>query len=88
MSILYASTYLRETGSNIIYAEKYIIHEKFDGNNSNVNDIAVVKLKSPMSIKIFDWKVKLTLKGVIYSSGMPSITPGKIKIISIFFPRR
>lgn len=76
ISILYASTYLRETGPNIIYAEKYIIHEKFNASNSYIHDIAVVKLKSPINIKLFDWKVKLAVKGAVYPSGMPLVAPG------------
>ncbi|KAL7014510.1 hypothetical protein ACKWTF_015975 [Chironomus riparius] len=76
ISILHSSTNLRSTGPNIIQAEKYIIHEKFNASYSWIHDIAVVKLKSPIIIKLFDWKTKLAVKGAVYSTGTSSVTAG------------
>ncbi|XP_070508531.1 mite allergen Der p 3-like isoform X2 [Chironomus tepperi] len=76
LTILHSSTYLRSTGPNIIQAEKYIIHEGFNASNTFIHDIAVIKLKSPMQIKLFDFKVKLAVKGALYTTGKPAVFAG------------
>lgn len=76
ISILHSSTYLRTTGINIIQAEKYISHEGFNASNTFIHDIAVVKLKSPMQIDLFDYKVKFAIKGALYTTGMLAVFAG------------
>lgn len=76
-SVHVASAILYPSNPNVVFAETLHMHEGYNASNQYINDIALIKLKEPLHIKIFDWKVKLAMRGAYYKTGMPAVLAGK-----------
>lgn len=90
LSVLVESTFLDTNSPNSVHVDYWLVHEDYDAANYFIHDVAVVKLKEPLRMKLFDWKVKLAMKGSYYKTGTPAVLAGKLihynfylKIISI-----
>ncbi|KAL7024456.1 hypothetical protein ACKWTF_013047 [Chironomus riparius] len=62
-------------GINTVYFERTIIHEKFDPFTL-FHDIGLIKTKSPMTIVLFEYKVKLPIPSDYFSTGTPAVLAG------------
>lgn len=65
-----------ENGVKIAYVEELIPHEKYDGYDI-LNDIALVKLKTPIVSNHADYKIKLPIKAQPVTTGSPAVLLGK-----------
>lgn len=65
-----------DNGLKIAYVEQLIYHEYYD-DDEIVNDIGVVKLKTPLIIDHSNFKTRLPLKAQLVSSGAPAVLLGK-----------
>jgi len=77
-SVHVASTILYPSNPNVVFAETIYPHQGYNASNQYINDIALIKLKEPLKIKLFDWKVKLAVKGGYYKTGTPAVLAGKL----------
>ena len=62
-------------GTNTVYFERTIIHEKFDPFTL-FHDIGLIKTKSPMRIGLFEYKVKLPIPSDYFETGTPAVLAG------------
>ena len=76
-SVHVASTILYPSNPNVVFAERIYPHQGYNASNQYINDIALIKLKEPLKINLFDWKVKLAVKGGYYKTGTPAVLAGK-----------
>lgn len=76
--IEYATTVISDGthGTKIAYAEKLIMHEKYDGDELN-DDIGLIKVKTPFEIDFADFRVRLPLQGAYFSTGTPAVLAGE-----------
>ncbi|XP_070501554.1 chymotrypsin BII-like, partial [Chironomus tepperi] len=75
-TVQFASTYLDPKSSNIVDVEAFYRHEMYNPSDKFINDIALVKLSSPIVNKIFEWKVKLPINDASFSTGTPAVLTG------------
>lgn len=69
-------------GTNTVYFERTIIHEKFDPFTL-FHDIGLIKTKSPMRIGLFEYKVKLPIPSDYFPTGTPAVLAGRYSRIYI-----
>lgn len=74
----YATTVIADgyNGAQISYAEQLIWHEKYDQYNLN-DDIGLVKVKTPLKIDLYSYKVKLPMRGAYFKTGSPAVLAGR-----------
>lgn len=60
-------------------AEQLIWHEAYDWRELN-DDIGLVKVKTALQIDLFDFKIRLPVRGEYISTGTPAVLAGKTKI--------
>ena len=77
LSVLVESTFLDTSNLNVVQVDFWIVHERYNASDYFIHDVAVVKLKEPLKIKLFDWKVKLAMKGSYYKTGTRAVLAGK-----------
>lgn len=75
-TVQFASTYLDPSSLNIVNVEAVYPHERYNPSDKYINDIALVKLSSPIVNKIFEWKVKLPISDASFSTGTPAVLTG------------
>lgn len=66
-------------GINTVYFERTIIHEKFDPFTL-FHDIGLIKTKSPMTIGLFEYKVKLPIPSDYFPTGTTAVLAGRMLI--------
>ena len=76
-TIEYATTIQRQgvNGTNIAFVEQNIIHEDYQPRTLR-NDIALMKLKTPINTGLFDTFVKLAPQGSYWKTGTPTTAVG------------
>ncbi|XP_070502514.1 chymotrypsin-1-like isoform X2 [Chironomus tepperi] len=74
--VLVESTYLDNSNPNLVQVDYWLIHDGYDASDYYIHDVAVVKLKEPLNIKLFDWKVKFATKSAYYPTGTPAVLAG------------
>lgn len=77
-SVHVESAILYPSNPNVVFAETIYHHQGYNASNQYINDIALIKLKEPLRIKLFDWKVKLAMRGAYYKTRTPAVLAGKI----------
>jgi hypothetical protein len=75
-SIQYGETVLDASSGNVVGVEAVYPHEYYSPANQYINDIALVKLSSPIVNRLFDYKVKLPARGSFYLTGTPAVLAG------------
>ncbi|CAG9802950.1 unnamed protein product [Chironomus riparius] len=75
-SVHVESKYLYPSNPNVVFAETIYPHQGYNASNQYINDIALIKLKEPLKIQLFDWKVKLAMRGAYYKTGTPAVLAG------------
>lgn len=78
-SIQYGSTKISSEGPTIVEIEKIIIHEDYVYIPSPfyiINDIALLKLKSPIDMGEIENTVKLAMPTLYFPTGVPTIVAG------------
>jgi hypothetical protein len=76
LSVLVESTYLDISNPNVVQVDFWLVHEGYNASDYFIHDVAVVKLKEPLKIKLFDWKVKFAMKGSYYPTGTRAVLAG------------
>ncbi|KAL7029927.1 hypothetical protein ACKWTF_006429 [Chironomus riparius] len=76
LSVLVESTFLDTNHPNEVQVDFWLVHEGYNASDYFIHDVAVVKLKEPLKIKLFNWKVKLAMKGAYYKTGTPAVLAG------------
>lgn len=76
LSVLVESTYLDNNNANVVQVDFWLVHEGYNASDYFIHDVAVVKLKEPLKIKLFDWKVKFAMKGAYYKTGTAAVLAG------------
>lgn len=75
-SIQYGSTYIDRNSSNIVGVEAVFPHEDYNFLNQYINDIALIKVRTPIDVGIFDYKVKLPSKWTFFPTGTKAVLTG------------
>ena len=83
LSVLVESTYLNTNHPNVVQVDFWLVHEGYNASDYFIHDVAVVKLKEPLKIKLFDWKVKFAMKGAYYNTGTPAVLAGNYFYINL-----
>lgn len=76
---------MNTNSENVVGVEALFPHEYYNASNQYINDIALVKLSSPISNSLFDYKVKLPARGSFFSTGTPAVLAGWGRNAVIFF---
>lgn len=63
-------------GTKLANVERMIYHENYDWREFN-DDIGLVKTKKALQIDLFDFKVKLPVRGEHFATGLPAVLAGK-----------
>lgn len=63
-------------GEKIAYVERLIWHETYDPGELK-DDIALVKLLTPIEMDITDYQVRLPIRGSYFATGTPAVLVGK-----------
>lgn len=62
--------------SNVVRVEAVYPHALYNASNQYINDIALIKVASPIENELFDYRVKLPSKLSFFSTGTPSVLAG------------
>ena len=87
LSVQVESSHLDSENPNVVSVEFWLVHEEYNASDYFIHDVALMKLKEPLKIKLFDWKVKFAMKGAYYPTGTPATLAGKLTVdlfINIF----
>jgi secreted trypsin-like serine protease len=74
-TVQYGSTVISRTGSNVIDVEKFIPHEDYNDFTLE-NDIALVKLKTPIDSDALNLRVRLAMPQTFYPTGTAAVLAG------------
>jgi secreted trypsin-like serine protease len=75
-SIQYASTAVNPNSNKIVGVEAVYRHEGYNETNNYINDIALIKVSSPVKNHLHDYKVKLPSKFTVYPTGSHAVLAG------------
>jgi secreted trypsin-like serine protease len=67
---------INSNSANVVGVEAVYPHEYYNPSNSYINDIALVKLASPIDSSLFEYKVKLPTRGSFFTTGTPAVLSG------------
>lgn len=62
--------------SNVVGVEAVFPHAQYSAANHYINDIALIKVASPIENELFDYRVKLPSKFAFFSTGTPAVLAG------------
>lgn len=75
-TVQYASTTVSPTSNQIVGVEAVYRHEGYNETNTYINDIALIRLSSPIKNHLHDYKVKLPSKFTVYPTGSHAVLAG------------